>query len=137
MSVLAYGQSSLTNKTNNITYPIVDTGVGTRYSDKNIIGAGKTGDVYYGQDADYSGNQPAYTDNGDGTVTDEVTGLMWEVNMGEKMTFANAFDKAADSKLGGHTDWRVPTIKELYSLILFSGRVEGAMELQQKHGQIS
>ncbi|WP_202813775.1 hypothetical protein [Defluviitalea phaphyphila] len=30
-----------------------------------------------------NGNQPSYTDNGDGTITDNVTGLMWMKDMGK------------------------------------------------------
>ena len=29
----------------------------------------------------YKGHQPSYTDNGDGTVTDNVTGLMWQQSL--------------------------------------------------------
>lgn len=106
-----------------ITYPIVDTDVSDFYSDEAIISAPLGGQPFYGQDATYSGNTPSYTDNGDGTITDLVTGLMWEQDMGEKITHADAFSKAASSSLGGHSDWRVPTIKELYSLIVFTGQV--------------
>ncbi|RKX43441.1 MAG: DUF1566 domain-containing protein, partial [Verrucomicrobia bacterium] len=47
------------------TYPIVDTGQTAAY------------DTYAGQDAQYAANPPSYKDNGDGTVSDLVTGLMW------------------------------------------------------------
>jgi len=42
--------------------------------------------------------------------------------MGVKITYTEAFIKADTMKLGGYADWRVPTIKELYSLILFTGQ---------------
>ena len=112
--------------TGQITYPIVDTNVFEFYSNNKTISEPNEGDAFYGQDATYSGNKPSYTDNGDGTITDNVTGLMWEKDMGEKMTYEDAFSKAEQSNLGGHSDWRVPTIKELYSLILFTGQVKGA-----------
>ncbi len=107
------------------TYRIVDTGVTDCYSTTAVIAEPKRGAPFYGQDAQYRINPPSYRDNRDGTVTDNVTGLMWQKAMGEKLTFEEAFRRAAASDLGGYRDWRVPTIKELYSLILFTGRVEG------------
>ncbi|MCP4414408.1 MAG: DUF1566 domain-containing protein [Gammaproteobacteria bacterium] len=108
-------------------YKIVDTGVTDFYSDSAIIAsAPASNEAFYGQDAHYQGRQPSYSNNGDGTITDNVTGLMWEEDMGDKITYDEAFAKAAASTLGNHNDWRVPTIKELYSLILFTGRVSGA-----------
>ncbi len=114
------------NETNlSHTYPIVDTDVETFYTDLAISSTPSQSDAFYGQDANYTGNKPSYTNNEDGTITDNVTGLMWEQDMGEKLTFEKAFEKAEESTLGGYTDWRVPTIKELYSLIIFSGKVMG------------
>ena len=109
----------------NLTYRIVDTGVTDHYDNTTTISAPNTGQAFYGQDASYSGHQPYYIDNGDGTVTDTVTGLMWQKNMGTKISYADAVTKADTMTLGGHSDWRIPTIKELYSLILFTGRVMG------------
>lgn len=113
-------------QTPSYTYNIVDTDIPDYYDNTAIISSPSSGQAFYGQDATYSGNQPSYTDNSDGTITDNVTGLMWEQDMGDKISYADAFIKADESTLGGHSDWRVPTIKELYSLILFSGRVMGA-----------
>lgn len=107
------------------SYPIVDTDVLNFYSDLTVIQEPALGDPFYGQDAQYSGNQPSYTDNGDGTITDNVTGLMWQKEMGEQISYEEAESVAKSLNLGGYTDWRVPTIKELYSLILFSGQVNG------------
>ena len=106
-------------------YNIVDTGVSDFYDNNSIISSPSVGENFYGQDASYSSNQPNYTNNGNGTITDNITGLMWEHDMGDKITFDEAFIKAENSSLGDYTDWRVPTIKELYSLILFTGRVQG------------
>lgn len=107
------------------SYPIVDTGVTDFYNNTGIISSPALSDAYYGQDATYQSNQPSYTNNGNGTIIDNVTGLMWEKDMGSKITYAEAFSKASASTLGNHSDWRVPTIKELYSLILFTGSVKG------------
>ncbi len=106
-------------------YPIVSTNQSSFYDDASIISEPNSGDAFYGQDGTYNDNTPSYTDNGDGTITDNVTGLMWEQDMGDKITYDEAFDKAEASTLGNHNDWRVPTIKEIYSLILFTGQVSG------------
>lgn len=107
------------------SYPIVDTEVIVYYNNSSIISEPEIGQLFYGQDASYNGRQASYTDNGDGTITDNVTGLMWEQYMGIKISYDDAFIKADSLTLGGHSDWRVPSIKELYSLILFTGRVSG------------
>ncbi|WP_299781895.1 DUF1566 domain-containing protein [uncultured Formosa sp.] len=107
------------------TYAIVDSGVSDFYSDEAIISEPSEGDAFYGQDATYNGNQPSYTDNGDGTVTDNITGLMWQQDMGEKMSYADAVQLVETFNLGEYTDWRIPTIKELYSLANFTGRCFG------------
>ncbi|RKX45249.1 MAG: hypothetical protein DRP64_04980, partial [Verrucomicrobia bacterium] len=78
-------------------------------------------DTYAGQDAQYAANPPSYKDNGDGTVSDLVTGLMWTQDPGEKMTLAEAFGNASKCHTGDYSDWRLPTIKELYSLIQLNG----------------
>ena len=62
--------------TPNTSYPIVDTGVVDFYSNSTIISAVALGEAFYGQDATYQGNQPSYTNNNDGTITDDITGLM-------------------------------------------------------------
>lgn len=108
-----------------VKYPIVDTGQKDCYSDNGKIEMPKPGEAFYGQDACIQGNQPKYRDNGDGTVTDLVTGLMWEKNMGEKLTFEEAKKKAESLRTGGYDDWRIPTVKELYSLIQFTGQSMG------------
>ena len=110
---------------NSLSYRIVDTGVSTFYDNTAVIPAPKQGEAFFGQDAQYRINQPSYTDNGDGTVTDNVTGLMWQRTMGKKMSFKEAFKQVKKFELGGKRDWRIPSIKELYSLIRFTGEVRG------------
>ncbi len=104
-------------------YGVVDTGQTNCYDDDGYaISCPSTNGSFYGQDAQYSGNTPSYTDHGNGTVTDNNTGLIWQQDPGDKVTFNQAVSGAASLNLGGYSDWRLPTIKELYSLIDFSGR---------------
>jgi len=100
-------------------YPIVDTSQGKCYDNNAEIPCSQNN--FTGQDAQYTGNAPHYQDNGDGTMTDLVTGLMWQQDPGAKMTYAQAVAGADSFSLAGYDDWRLPTIKELYSLILFDG----------------
>lgn len=105
-------------------YPIVDTNQLIFYSNDAIISEPSVGDEFYGQDASFIINAPSYTDNGDGTVSDNVTGLVWQQDPGDKMTWPEAvanLDAFNEAELGGYSDWRIPTIKELYSLVDFSG----------------
>ena len=78
----------------------------------------KSGDAFYGQDGNYQkGQKMSYTDHGDGTVTDNVTGLMWAQNQSEDSTgWLEAATYCEDLTLGGYSDWRLPTIKELWSI---------------------
>lgn len=64
-------------------------------------------------------------DHGDGTVTDERTGLMWEQHPNEALyswedaTQIRINDLNA-ARLGGHDDWRLPTVQELVTLVDYS-----------------
>jgi len=102
-------------------YRIVDTGQHRCYNNSQEISCPGEGERFYGQDAHYAGVQPSYVNNGDGTVSDLNTGLMWQQDPGSKISYDEAMAKASAFDLGGYSDWRMPTIKELYSLILFSG----------------
>jgi len=115
------------------SYPLVGTGQLTFWdTDGNQTPAPAKGDALYGQDAQFPGTAPSYQNNGDGTVTDKVTGLMWTqttdlnkdgvINKADKLTYAQAMQSAAKVTTGGYNAWRLPTIKELYSLIRFDGQ---------------
>jgi hypothetical protein len=105
----------------NLSYAVVDTGQEKCYDNSQEVACPQPGEAFYGQDAQCQGSQPAYKDNGDGTVTDLNTGLMWQKTPGDKVKYDEAVAAADDFVLAGYDDWRLPTIKELYSLILFSG----------------
>ncbi len=102
-----------------LPYPVVDTGQTLCYDDDDVITAPAAGQPYHGQDAQYDGEAFRYTDHGDGTVTDEVTGLMWQQSpaLYNKQTYDAALAGASSFTLAGHADWRLPSVKELYSLI--------------------
>ena len=115
---------------NSLSYSIVDTGVTTFYGNTSVIPAPTQGEAFFGQDAQYQINEPSYSDNRDGTITDNITGLMWQKDMGEKMSFDEAVKRVAEFNLAGQGDWRIPSIKELYSLIQFNGRVKGQKAIE-------
>ena len=95
--------------------------------------ADTNGDLRIGAPGDSGDCTPApssFTDNGDGTITDASTGLMWEKlsddesihdrNYGYTWADAAAVKVAALNGAGGfagHTDWRVPTMLELLTLV--------------------
>ncbi len=120
--------TSVSSENGSSTYIVVDTSQSMCYDNSNEILYPNLGESFYGQDAQYSGVQPAYQDNGDGTVTDLNTGLMWQQDPGSKMTWEEAVSGADTFTLAGYDDWRLPTIKELYSLILFNGTDPGSFE---------
>ncbi|HEY9079717.1 DUF1566 domain-containing protein [Magnetovibrio sp.] len=101
---------------------VPDTQQGSCFSTTAKIACPGKGQALYGQDAHYHGPAPSYTDNADGTVRDAVTGLLWEkAHHAKRLGYGEA--KAACQRLtiGGRTDWRLPTIKELFSLADFRG----------------
>jgi len=127
-STTSIGTDNLPNITG---YPIVGTNQTKFYNNTTEITAPASGSTIYGQNATYPGNVPHYVNNGDGTIADMVTGLMWKqspdnncdgiINYDDKVSYSAAVARAEGYQLGGHSDWRLPTIKELYSLIEFSG----------------
>ena len=106
-------------KRNDFTYSyvIVDTGQHKCFSNTSEIIFPQPGEAFYGQDAQSQANTPSYRDNGDGTVTDLNTGLMWQQDPGGKMTYGQALRGASTFRLAGYTDWRLPNAKELQSIV--------------------
>ncbi|PMJ99558.1 hypothetical protein BCU12_03590 [Vibrio sp. 10N.261.55.A7] len=114
-----------------LTTPIVDTHQTQCFGNKSSKSC-SSGSSLKGQDANYQGNQPSYSNNGDGTVSDNVTRLMWTqttdtdgngiIDANDKLSYDDALSYVSSLTTGGFTDWRLPTIKELYSLVLFDGQ---------------
>ncbi len=71
----------------------------------------------FGEDNDYTINAPGFLINGDGTVTDTITGLMWQQTDGGEMTFASAGQYADSLSLGGYSNWRLPSAHESFSIL--------------------
>lgn len=120
ITILATSLAAIHTASAQLTYPIVGTGQSLFYDNSTQINEPQKGDPFYGQDAHHTGNAPSYRDNGDGTITDSVTGLMWQRGY-EVMSYEEAMAAAESFSLGGYSDWRLPSIKEAYSLIIFSG----------------
>jgi len=85
------------------------TGQKTKYS------TGDDGDLEKG----IAWPSPRFIDHGNGTVTDNLTGLMWTKNasLGGVTTWQEALDYVKTLDTGKHSDWRLPNRKELLSLI--------------------
>jgi hypothetical protein len=112
-------------------YPIVDTAQVKWYGSLMEMPRPSVGQAFYGQDADFVGNQPSYTLSRDGlTVFDGVTGLTWQrspdtngdgaLTASDKLTFDQAQARPAAlnaARYGGYADWRLPNAKELQSLV--------------------
>ncbi len=76
------------------------------------------GEPYYGQDAQYVTNRMSFTDHGDGTVIDNVTGLMWQQEDDDvKRDWYGAINYCGSLDLAGHTDWRLPDEYELQAIV--------------------
>ncbi|MCX7003204.1 MAG: DUF1566 domain-containing protein, partial [bacterium] len=121
--------------TNTGAYVVVDTGQVKCYNNTAEIVPPGFGQAFYGQDAQCNNRPSSYTLSGDGvTVYDNNTGLTWQrspdttgdetISAADKLTWAQAQTRPAvlnSTNFGGYSDWRLPTIKELYSLMDFRG----------------
>lgn len=72
---------------------------------------GEDGDVQAGMEWP----SPRFTDNGDGTVTDNMTGLQWG-KTASYTSWYSSMSACENLSLGGHDDWRLPNVRELRSI---------------------
>jgi hypothetical protein len=133
--VVTYDDSTVLSAKNSIammirTYNIVDTNQSLCYDSTSGLENSCSNNGY---DADYIGNQPSYTlSSSKNIVTDNITSLMWTkssdidgdgvtTDVDDKRSYDDAVSYCSSLSLDGYSDWRLPDIKTLYSLILFTG----------------
>jgi len=116
--------TSCKNNEPTVSFTLTDTGQDIFYDNEgNVINRPEEGEAFYGEDAQYTSTKMKYRDNADGTVTDMNTGLMWQKTPSATMSYEKTLNYVANLKIGGYVDWRLPTIKELYSLADFNGEL--------------
>ena len=114
-----------------LTYAIVDTNQSACYGSNN--GTSTIDCANTGEDGSYDGENASYTLSTSGeSVTDNVTGLVWTqtpdidgsgtISASDKLLPDAAIAYCENLILDGRSDWRLPSIKEQYSLMQFSGR---------------
>lgn len=61
-----------------------------------------------------------FQNNGNGTISDNITGLMWQQSSSaSQLLYNDAESYCQDQTLAGHDDWRLPDISELISILSF------------------
>ena len=115
-----------------------------------VLKTGQTTSYGAGSDGDLQkGAARSFTDNGDGTITDNTTGLMWEKKSRDGLihdfgntytwsgvsyyfdtdimdgTITSTFLATLNSGSGfaGHTDWRIPNLNELLTLVEYQNQI--------------
>ena len=149
--LLGLGLLLMTSTAWGYPFPLPDTGQTKCYNDSDEIPCPAPGEAFYGQDGNYLINPPSYTKlDADGNdlpdtaaswvmVRDNVTGLIWEVktddgsihDKDDQYSWQDAQDvfitQVNAENFGGHSDWRMPTPKELASITML-GRYDPAAD---------
>ena len=97
-------------------WPMVSTGQTECYGVGGRIPCPFLGSEFFGQDATYQVGVRSYIDNGDATVTDGVTGLIWQKGYKADLTWYEAFRYCQNLSLAS-SKWRLPLTHELKSLV--------------------
>ena len=101
-------------------YTVVDSDQTDCYGLTDAITCPAEGDDFHGQDGQYLRYAPSYDSDGE-IVIDNVTGLVWQWEQIDEVDPGDAEAYCDDLELGGISSWRLPTVKEAYSLIQFDG----------------
>ncbi len=102
--------------------PFPDTGQTLCYDvDGDEIDCPAEGKTLYGQDAQYTDVAQNFQDNGNDTISDLNTTLMWQNSDDGSRDWQDAMGYCAVLTLGGYHDWRLPEIIELQSIADYSG----------------
>jgi hypothetical protein len=119
---------TLSDGTSTIEVPVAGCGS----AGSTLLATGQIISYAAGDDGDVqAGVVLSYTDNGDGTVTDNNTRLVWEkktdASVNVNYTWYTALDYVASLNsmnggqgFAGHNDWRLPNVRELLSIIDYS-----------------
>ena len=100
-----------------------ETVFGVNFADGRIKGYGKK---FQGRDKTFfvifvRGNEEYgknnFVDNGDGTISDLATGLMWLQDDAGPMDWGDALEFSERLNFAGYDDWRLPDVKELQSIV--------------------
>ena len=76
------------------------------------------GSVRLNYDYHEDGIDGPYINNGNGTISDQETGLMWQQTSDEELrTYPEACDRCDSLELGGHSDWELPDIYQLHTIV--------------------
>ncbi len=102
------------------TYTVVDSDQTECYGLMDAIDCPAEGEDFNGQDGQYLRYAPSYDSDGE-IVVDNVTGLVWQWEQIGDVDPGDAEAYCEDLELGGISSWRLPTVKESYSLIMFDG----------------
>lgn len=106
---------------NTLSSVLVDSGQAACYDLQGEIDCPSAGEAFNGQDAQYQSTQFNFTDNGNGTVTDNNTGLIWQqMPSDQPHTWSDAQEYCASLDLAGSDQWRTPNLKELFSISDFT-----------------